>query len=349
MAGRPGRKARLEREAGARGRKRFDRVARQEALRRVEQIGPAAVAAELGIAPATLRSWRKRLGDAAGPAVSGGVQEPAVGPSDDVEGRGEGDGLRERAASRRAAQRRAEDAAEAFLARSLASEGRNSMVAAGLLAERGRELEQAAREEEAHRKQLATVGGEQVIALIASIFESVGLRVPVGIAETILRGETPTAEAKVAARRELGLAERVEAAGEAAEMPVLAPAAEDVDPGIQRLPEDEPDEEEGELTDETLLADLTGEQRERYGALDAAQKADLLSRRRQNASDAAEQERIWGEVSERTKDDYLREHRELPRAMRAAALDARRGRRPAAEQWGIGARLRELTTHPGLR
>ncbi len=41
--------------------KRFDRVARETALRRAEEIGSSAAAAEIGVSPATLRTWRRRI------------------------------------------------------------------------------------------------------------------------------------------------------------------------------------------------------------------------------------------------------------------------------------------------
>ena len=236
MAGRPQRKARLEAEARECGRKRFDDVAKRAALQRIAEVGSQQVAAELGVSQSTLRSWRKRLG---GKEPSVAVQEPSA----DCELQADAGRLRKRAASRRAAQQRAEGAAEAFLARGQASEGRNSMVAAGLLADRGRELEQAAREEEQHHAALATIGGEQVIAMLTSVFDGLGLSVPVALVQTVLRGEQASAEAKLQARRELGLEERVE---------VLVPPMPDL--GTNVLAED-PDEHEPEPVDSEPVGD----------------------------------------------------------------------------------------------
>ena len=134
-------------------------------------------------------------------------------PSGSGEPQTDAEGLRERAASRRAAQRRTEDAAERFLSTSQASEGRNGMVAAKMFGEAAHEYEQAAREEEQHRAALATVAGEQIIGAITAMFDAVGLKTPRTVAQAVLRGEQVSSEMKIVARCELGLADRVEGLG----------------------------------------------------------------------------------------------------------------------------------------
>jgi hypothetical protein len=92
------------------------------------------------------------------------------------------------------------DQADALLGRGLASEARNASVVAGVHADRARELEAAAREQEAHELRLAQGRGEQVIEMVKAMFDAVDLSVPVEVAQAALRGEKVTSEVAAAAR-----------------------------------------------------------------------------------------------------------------------------------------------------
>lgn len=223
MAGRP--KTRARREAQARVKTRFDRVAREAILQRADAIGAKAAAAEAGVSMSTLRTWRRRA-KAAAPIAKGTPPEDATSV----------DGLRRAAEKARASSARALETADSLLARGLASEGRNASVVASVFGDRARELEAAAQAAEAHAVALVQGRGEQVAEMVKAMFAAVDLAVPPEVARAVLRGDGVTPEIASAAREQVRAKFRAEVRAEilaeieAGRLAQLAlPAGEDED------------------------------------------------------------------------------------------------------------------------
>ena len=197
MAGRP--KTRARRAQEARGKKRFDGVAREAVLKRAEEVGTAAAAAEVGVPPATVRTWRKRRADAPVPA---GVSLPdeSVGGAEGVVSGSRVERLRARAEKARAAQHRAEDRADAMIGTGQAAEARNAMVSATGFAERAAEMEAGARAEELGEVELAQAEGELLLEMIDTVFVVIGVELPREVVAHVLAGEVVPAEVAEAAR-----------------------------------------------------------------------------------------------------------------------------------------------------
>jgi len=240
MPGRP--RTRARREAEARSPKRFDAVARAAVLKRSEEVGPATAAREAGIAPGTLRTWRKRAADA---------PEPAPVPTPEQEFGSRAERLRAAADKARAASSRALDQADSLLARGLASEARNASVVSGVHAERAQELESAARIEEAHSVELSQASGRLVLDLIERAFGDVGLPAPTELVRALL-GRWPAEvepeavdRAKDDVRRTIRAEVRAELLAEMDEARLLRPA---LAPG--EAPEDEDDAIDAEVVED---------------------------------------------------------------------------------------------------
>ena len=184
MAGRQLRKAR-EREAAEavanRGRRRFDRSQKREALQRAERVGSAQVCRELGISQSTLRTWRRRAGDL------GGGAETQVSLVPDAPAVSRAEALRREADRAREAQQAAEDRADRDVEAGRSSEARNSAVVAKQRSETAREYEDAARAEEVHQAALARLAGEQLLELLSQTFAAVGLALPSEVAQAVCR------------------------------------------------------------------------------------------------------------------------------------------------------------------
>lgn len=193
MAGRP--RTRAKREAEARGKRRFDRVAKEAALQRAVEVGSKQAAAELGVSMSTLRSWRKRLADE--PSVPAVVEQ---GQEDSGEGLSRADRLRARASRAREAQHRAEDAGDRQIAGNQSAEARNSAVVAGSCADRARELEAAADAAELHEAALSEREGELVLEALSAVFTAIDVALPVEVAELALLGQAVPDEVAASAR-----------------------------------------------------------------------------------------------------------------------------------------------------
>jgi hypothetical protein len=224
MAGTPIKRARREqREAYARGNRRFDAVARQAILERADEIGASAAAREVGISPGTIRTWRKRRAD------SKPVPVPDVQP-DDLPATPAGR-LRAQAERARAASSRALDQSDSMLRRGLASEARNAATVAGINADRAQELEAAAREQEKHEQRLTDARAEQVVELIQQMFTAIDLSLPHDLAGAVLRGEEVTPEQREQARAQVHRQVRAELLAEEAQRtpPALPALVEEVE------------------------------------------------------------------------------------------------------------------------
>lgn len=121
-----------------------DAATRAQALSRAEEIGDAAAAAEAGIAPTTLRSWRHRAGQE---SVESGRPAPAAGRGPEQ--------LRADAQRAREAEARAVAKCDRLLSAGRASQAKAASDVAGQAGARALALERAAREEEQHQARLA--------------------------------------------------------------------------------------------------------------------------------------------------------------------------------------------------
>jgi hypothetical protein len=245
--------ARARREA--RGRRRFDRVAREAVLQRVGEVGAAVAAREAGVAVSTLRTWRRRLAADPVPAVVE-VAEPAVsagGASASVAERRRVEAERERSASVRA-----RDQADAFLARGDARGARDATVASRGFAELAAELEEAARAEELHAVALADAEGELLLDVIDRLLAAVEVKVPREVVEAALCGEIP-AELAVSARERVRarLRASVEAEVAAARFTARhAPPEPEGDPELDQAQTADADVEEPTGADAVRLVDV---------------------------------------------------------------------------------------------
>lgn len=195
MAGRP--RTRAKREAQARVKKRFDPVARDAVLKRAEEVGTAAAAAEAGVPSATVRTWRKRRADAPVPAVVSVPGEP-VGDVEGVVSGSRTERLRARAEKARQAQHRAEDRADAMIGQGQAAESRNATVTGAAFAERAVELEAAADAAELHEAALSEAEGALLLGVLDRVFAAIDVAVPQEVVSAALVGEVPSEVAGVA-------------------------------------------------------------------------------------------------------------------------------------------------------
>jgi hypothetical protein len=148
MAGRPRTRARLAAERAATqqpatGARRFAPAARTAALARAEEIGDKATSVEVGCAPATIRSWRKRQATATSPPAS------ASGAVGDAEGDRVHD-LLCRADDTRRAEARALRRTDKLLSAGLAADARAASAVAKDAGLRVVQLEQAAAAQREH-------------------------------------------------------------------------------------------------------------------------------------------------------------------------------------------------------
>ncbi len=146
----------------------------------------AVVARELGVASGTVRQWVARARAKGGPGSVGVVDRSADG-----DGLSRVERLRAAADRARAASSRALDAADALLAKSMASEARNASVVAGVWADRARELEEAARLEELHEVALDEAQGRLLADRVTRAFGLLGLPVPGELLGVVLQGGEP--------------------------------------------------------------------------------------------------------------------------------------------------------------
>jgi hypothetical protein len=102
------------------------------------------------------------------------------------------------------------DQSDNMLRRGAASEARNAATVAGINADRAKELEMAAREQEKHEQRLTDARAEQVVELVRQMFAAIDLNLPHDLARAVLRGEKPTPEQIEHARAEVNRQVRAE-------------------------------------------------------------------------------------------------------------------------------------------
>lgn len=173
MAGRPLTRGRRAAAQAATTRHAFDAATRSAAVARAAEIGDRAAAAEIGAAPATIRSWRKRQAN---------VEPPPSEPITSTGGDDRADALLRRADEARTAEARALRKTDKLLSAGLAADARAASAVAKDAGDRSARLEQAAAAQREH--ELRVQAAETVVAdwhvhvagqLDRVFFESVGL------------------------------------------------------------------------------------------------------------------------------------------------------------------------------
>jgi hypothetical protein len=173
MAGRPLTRERRAAANAATSRHTFDAATRTGALSRAREIGDRAAAAEIGAAPATIRSWRKRQAKAKPPP-----SEPIASTGADDRA----DALLRRADEARKAEARALRKTDKLLAAGLAADARAASAVAKDAGDRAARLEQAAADQREHELRVEAAKTELAewhihiaAQLDRTFFESVGL------------------------------------------------------------------------------------------------------------------------------------------------------------------------------
>jgi hypothetical protein len=205
MAGSPKkRKRREEAELGGTVRaRRADVATRRRALRRASEVGDAATAAEFGCAPATIRSWRRRMPAEPVDSQPDAKREPAA---DMPIGDGRLDGMRRALGAHRRVEAQAITAAERYLREDNATEARNAATTAGVACDKALNLERAILVAEGEQEaQEARLRSDQLALqrdVMAAMFEAVDLPPPMAtmreLAARAAAGEALAVSAEVA-------------------------------------------------------------------------------------------------------------------------------------------------------